>query len=155
MPCLRDFLFRSHKGEFNTGSNTPQQLLSPSTARPQLPEGSERTATPNRKATPITLEPTPEPTVVEPKVEVELEPKSEMAPKQDVLEAKHAERVLVVGKGVILTANVTSCDKVVVEGSFQGNIKTGTFVLAEGEKQIRGGVDGGTIFQFSIFNRND
>lgn len=52
--------------------------------------------------------------------------------REDVLTAKHSERVLVVGKGVILTANVTSCDKVVVEGQFQGNIKTGTFVLSEG-----------------------
>lgn len=57
----------------------------------------------------------------------------EMAVKPDVLKPAHAERVLVVGKGVVLTANVTSCDKVIVEGQFQGNIKTATFILAEGE----------------------
>lgn len=68
--------------------------------------------------------------VVQPKVQA---PAPVMAPKEEVLLARHAERVLVVGKGVVLTANVTSCDKVVVEGQFQGNIKTGTFVLAEGD----------------------
>lgn len=53
------------------------------------------------------------------------------------LQASHAERVLVVGKGVALTADVTSCDTVVVEGQFKGNIKTGIFVLAEGELALR------------------
>lgn len=51
----------------------------------------------------------------------------------DPLESSHEERVLVVGRGVVLTANVTSCDKVIVEGQFQGNIKTGTFILTEGK----------------------
>lgn len=52
--------------------------------------------------------------------------------REELLAARHSERVLVVGKGVVLTANVTSCDKVIVEGQFQGNIKTSTFILAEG-----------------------
>lgn len=52
---------------------------------------------------------------------------------RDPLESSHEERVLVVGRGVVLTANVTSCDKVIVEGQFQGNIKTGTFILTEGK----------------------
>lgn len=55
-----------------------------------------------------------------------------MAPNVNVLLAKHSDRELVVGKGVALTANVTSSDKVIIEGHFQGNIETGTFVLAEG-----------------------
>lgn len=57
---------------------------------------------------------------------------AQMAAKTDVLSATHEERVLVVGRGVVLTANVTSCDKVIVEGEFHGNIKTGTFILSEG-----------------------
>lgn len=103
---------------------TPQKLTPSNAGAQQQPE------------LPVTPEqpPTPPPAVVEPKPKVEVqEPQTEMAPKDDVLAAKHAERVLVVGKGVVLTANVTSCDKVVVEGQFQGNIKTGTFVLSEGE----------------------
>lgn len=55
-----------------------------------------------------------------------------MVAKVDILKANHDERVLVVGRGVVLTANVTSCEKVVVEGQFQGNIKTTTFILSEG-----------------------
>lgn len=55
-----------------------------------------------------------------------------MAPSANMLVPRHAERELVVGKGVVLTANVTSCDKVIVEGHFQGNIKTSMFVLSEG-----------------------
>lgn len=50
--------------------------------------------------------------------------------------ATHEERVLVVGKGVVLTADVTSCEDVIVEGCFHGNIKAKTFVLAEGESQL-------------------
>lgn len=60
-----------------------------------------------------------------------------MPAKTDALKAAHEERVLVVGRGVVLTANVTACDKVIVEGQFQGNIKTGTFILAEGERQTK------------------
>lgn len=56
-----------------------------------------------------------------------------MVAKTDVLKASHEERVLIVGKGVVLTADVTSCDKVIVEGQFQGNIKTTTFILTEGK----------------------
>ena len=59
------------------------------------------------------------------------------AAKTDPLESSHEERVLVVGKGVVLTANVTSCDKVIVEGQFQGNIKTGTFILTEGKTKMK------------------
>ena len=90
----------------------------------------EQPANPKNPPTPPTAT-----AVVEPKAVVEApEPQKEMSPKaEDVLVAKHTERTLVVGKGVALTANVTSCDKVVVEGRFEGNIKTGTFVLSEGE----------------------
>lgn len=52
-------------------------------------------------------------------------------PKDTVL-AKNTDRVLVVGRGVVLTANVTSCDKVIVEGMYTGNIQADTFVLSEG-----------------------
>ena len=63
-----------------------------------------------------------------------------MKVKTDLLKANHEERVLVVGRGVVLTANVTSCDKVIVEGQFEGNIKTTTFILSEGE-QCNSGLD--------------
>lgn len=56
------------------------------------------------------------------------------------LEAAHEARVLVVGKGVLLSATVTSCDKVIVEGLFKGTITTGVFVLAEGG-QMEGEVE--------------
>lgn len=112
----------SVSGEF-AGSVTPQKLTPSNASAQQQPE------------LPVTppQPPTPPPAVVEPKINKVQEPQREMAPKEDLLLAAHAERVLIVGRGVVLTANVTSCDKVVVEGQFQGNIKADTFVLSEGE----------------------
>lgn len=52
--------------------------------------------------------------------------------------ATHEERVLVVGKGVALSANVTSCDEVIVEGHFEGNVNARVFVLAEGGERSLG-----------------
>lgn len=107
-------------GDFNAAGSVTPQKLTPSNNNADLP--SDLPLTPQQPPTP------PRP-VVEPKAEVQ----EEMAPSQeDLLLPKHAEGVLLVSKGVVLNANVTSCDKVVVEGQFQGNIKAGTFVLTEG-----------------------
>lgn len=113
-------------------SGSPGGLLTPENAGAEFRGGSELAATPDQNAThsskTSSLSRSTPPEAEEPVISTG----SEKMVKADVLTARHAERVLVVGKGVILTANVTSCDKVVVEGQFQGNIKTGTFVLAEG-----------------------
>lgn len=117
------------------GSSSPGSLVTPERAGSELRGVSELAETPDQNAKPhnnSSSSKTSSSTPPEPEEPV-ISSKSEKMVKEDVLTARHAERVLVVGKGVVLTANVTSCDKVVVEGQFQGNIKTGTFVLAEGE----------------------
>ncbi|CAB1104591.1 unnamed protein product [Ectocarpus sp. CCAP 1310/34] len=108
--------------------------ITPESVTPEIQSGSERAGTPNRLGTlpgPAELE-EEEPAAETKPVIAASTPEEKMPAEEGVLAAKHEERVLVVGKGVVLTANVTSCDKVVVEGNFQGNIETGTFVLSEG-----------------------
>ncbi|CBJ30581.1 conserved unknown protein [Ectocarpus siliculosus] len=131
--CLRQVLqeirVSSTKDTRSLGGITPESVT------PEIQSGSERAGTPNRLGTlpePAELEEEEPAAEAEPVIAASTPQEEKMPDKEDVLAAKHEERVLVVGKGVVLTANVTSCDKVVVEGNFQGNIKTGTFVLSEG-----------------------
>lgn len=110
-------------------------VITPECVTPEIQSGSERAGTPNRLGTlpeRAELEEQEPAAEAEPVIAASTPEEDKMPAEEDVLAAKHEERVLVVGKGVVLTANVTSCDKVVVEGNFQGNIKTGTFVLSEG-----------------------
>lgn len=128
--ALRPSLSRSVTGEF--ADLAASDIVTP-VAKIEVHEGSELAGTPHLnhqlRATPRAPS---EAAAARPAAAVEPKTAAMSQKREDVLTAKHSERVLVVGKGVVLTANVTSCDKVVVEGQFQGNIKTGTFVLSEG-----------------------
>lgn len=74
--------------------------------------------------------PKPPPTTVAKKVEV-AKPKP-VGPASIV--PAGTKRVLVVGKFVVMTADVENCDAVIVQGNLDGNIKAKYVVIMKGER---------------------
>lgn len=74
--------------------------------------------------------PVPRPVAPLPKKKVEAPPKP-VAPPSIV--PPGTKRVLVVGKGVVMTADVENCDAVIVQGNLDGNIRAKYIVIMQGE----------------------
>lgn len=78
--------------------------------------------------------PQPEPEVK--KVEPKPKPTSPTTGPQSIIPPE-TKRVLVVGKFVVMTADVESCDAVIVQGNLDGNIKAKYIVIKKGAARLR------------------
>lgn len=77
--------------------------------------------------------PQPEPEVK--KVEPKPKPTSPSTGQQSIIPPE-TKRVLVVGKFVVMTADVESCDAVIVQGNLDGNIKAKYIVIKKGAARL-------------------
>lgn len=78
------------------------------------------------------LPPRPPPMHVAKKVDV-----SRGSPQPTSIVPPGTKRVLVVGKGVIMTADVEHCDAVIVQGNLDGNITAKYVVIMKGASTFR------------------
>lgn len=98
---------------------------------------------------PTTSSSSPEPAAAAPAPAPEPAPKPAAVVKKEVSKPKQpasivppgTKRVLVVGKFVVMTADVENCDAVIVQGNLDGNIKAKYVVIMKGEStsSIEGG----------------
>lgn len=88
---------------------------------------------PMEKVEPVPQPVEPVPQVVEKKMEPK--PKPVPPPGPPSIIPPGTKRVLVVGKFVVMTADVENCDAVIVQGNLDGNIKAKYIVVMKGATQ--------------------